>query len=381
MKIFAYITALLVVICLAVGCAASGDSKVHNFDRVVYQPRYAVGFYIAEDEVGNRQLCVTRPWQGDALVEQRLAIFQGREEAEGYAGEYIIGGAKRVVCMSTSYIAMLDMVGRAENIVGVSGKQYVMTEGVASNPNVKDVGYDSNLDYEVLISLNPDLVLMYGVTAENGAVTAKLRELGIPYIYLGDYTEQSPLGKAEWLVVVADIMGVRAYGEELFAEIEQRYNAVREGISLEKRPKVMFNTPYQDVWYMPSDDSYMVRLVEDAGGEYIYKGKNPVGGSRGISLEEALRLVSESDVWLNVGQCNSLEELSVAAPHFMECEVVKRGEVYNNNNRRSPTGGSDFWESAIVRPDVVLEDLAQIMQGGAEGLYYHHRLKSLSDAR
>lgn len=381
MKIFAYITALLVVICLAVGCAASGDSKAHNFDRVVYQPRYAVGFYIAEDESGNRQLCVTRPWQGDALVEQRLAIFQSREEVEGYAGEYIIGGAKRVVCMSTSYIAMLDMVGKAENIVGVSGKQYVMTEGVASNPNVKDVGYDSNLDYEVLISLNPDLVLMYGVTAENGAVTAKLRELGIPYIYLGDYTEQSPLGKAEWLVAVADIMGVRAYGEELFAEIEQRYNAVREGISLEKRPKVMFNTPYQDVWYMPSDDSYMVRLVEDAGGEYIYKGKNPVGGSRGISLEEALRLVSESDVWLNVGQCKSLEELSVAAPHFMECEVVKRGEVYNNNNRRSPMGGSDFWESAIVRPDVVLEDLAQIMQGGAEGLYYHHRLKSLSDAR
>lgn len=381
MKMFAYITALLVVICLAVGCAASGDSKTHNFDRVDYQPRYAVGFYIAEDETGNRQLCVTRPWQGDALVEQRLAIFQSREEAEGYAGEYIIGGAKRVVCMSTSYIAMLDMVGKAENIVGVSGKQYVMTEGVASNQNVKDVGYDSNLDYEVLISLNPDLVLMYGVTAENGAVTAKLRELGIPYIYLGDYTEQSPLGKAEWLVAVADIMGVRAYGEELFAEIEQRYNAVREGISSENRPKVMFNTPYQDVWYMPSDDSYMVRLVEDAGGEYIYKGKNPVGGSRGVSLEEALRLVSESDVWLNVGQCNSLEELSVAAPHFMECEVVKRGEVYNNNNRRSPMGGSDFWESAIVRPDVVLEDLAKIMQGEAEGLYYHHRLKSLSDAR
>ena len=373
MKIFAYITALLVVICLAVGCAASGDSKAHNFDRVVYQPRYAVGFYIAEDEAGNRQLCVTRPWQGDALVEQRLAIFQSREEVEGYAGEYIIGGAKRVVCMSTSYIAMLDMVGKAENIVGVSGKQYVMTEGVASNPNVKDVGYDSNLDYEVLISLNPDLVLMYGVTAENGAVTAKLRELGIPYIYLGDYTEQSPLGKAEWLVAVADIMGVRAYGEELFAEIEQRYNAVREGISLEKRPKVMFNTPYQDVWYMPSDDSYMVQLVEDAGGDYIYKGKNPAGGSKGISLEEALYLVGSADKWLNVGQVTTMAELCSAAPHFTECDVVMRGEVYNNNHRRSAMGGSDFWESAIVRPDVVLQDLVNVMRGEGE-LYYYHKI-------
>ena len=55
-------------------------------------------------------------------------------------------------------------------------------------------------------------------------------------------------------------------------------------------PKVMFNLPYQDVWYMPSDDSYMVQLVEDAGGAYIYSGKNPTGGSKAISLEEAYSL-------------------------------------------------------------------------------------------
>lgn len=125
---------------------------------------------------------------------------------------------------------------------------------------------------------------------------------------------------------------------------------------------------------MPSDNSYMVRLIHDAGGEYIYKGKNPNAGSKGISLEEAVELVSKADVWLNVGQCTSLDEVRSSAPLFAKMEVVERGEVYNNNRRRSEGGGSDFWESAIVRPEVVLRDFALIMQGRSDSLYYHHKL-------
>lgn len=125
---------------------------------------------------------------------------------------------------------------------------------------------------------------------------------------------------------------------------------------------------------MPSDDSYIVRLVEDAGGEYIYKGNNPAGGSRGISLEEALLLVNRADVWLNPSQVLTMEELRAAAPHFADSQVVRSGRVYNNNRIRTQYGGSDFWESAIVRPDVVLSDLASILRGNDNDLYYHHRL-------
>ena len=70
----------------------------------------------------------------------------------------------------------------------------------------------------------------------------------------------------------------------------------------------------------------------------------------------------------------TLDELRSAAPYFLETAVVKRGDVYNNNRIRTPQGGSDFWESAIVRPDVVLSDLAAIMRGEEDNLYYHHKL-------
>ena len=64
------------------------------------------------------------------------------------------------------------------------------------------------------MSLDPDIVLLYGV---NGAspVESKLRELDIPFIYIGDYLESSPLGKAEWMVALAEIVGRRDDGENI----------------------------------------------------------------------------------------------------------------------------------------------------------------------
>lgn len=356
--------------------SGSVEDIVHN-SHSLYTPKYASGFDIIVDDNGVKTVRVMRPWQGTltAADEQYLMIFPNAESANGFEGQHIVGSAQRVVCMSTSHIAMLDMLGEVDAVVGVSGKQYVMNEHVASDAAILDVGYDANLDYEALLRLKPDIVLMYGVSAENSAVTAKLRELGIPYLYLGDYVEESPLGKAEWMVCVAEIMGCRERGVRLFEGIERRYNAIRDGVvAADNPPKVMFNLPYQDVWYMPSDDSYMVRLIEDAGGEYIYRGRNITGGSKGISLEEALSLVSRADIWLNVGQCRTMDEVYAAAPHFTTAGVVQRGDIYNNNRRSSAAGGSDFWESAIVRPDVVLADLVGIMEGKSEGLYYYHRL-------
>lgn len=376
MKNLISIFILTLTLSLCASCGEAKKSDTESFNITIYEPKYASGFTIDTDECGNRLIRVTQPWQGDTVEEQRLAIFTTEEEARGYKGEYIIGAAKRIVCMSTSHIAMLDAVGMTDAVVGVSGKQYITNETVASNPAVKDVGYDSNLNYELLVMLNPDVVLMYGVTAENSAVTTKLHNLDIPYLYLGDYTEESPLGKAEWLVAVAEIAGCRERGEEIFAAIAKRYNTVKGGIEhSDAAPKVMFNLPYQDVWYMPADGSYMVQLIEDAGGAYIYKGRNTSRGSVAVSLEEAYLLVADADVWLNTGQCSTMEELRRAAPHFVDTRVVQSGEVYNNNRRRTKAGGSDFWESAIVRPDVVLEELAAIIAKQSHEPHYYQQLK------
>ena len=199
--------------------------------------------------------------------------------------------------------------------------------------------------------------------------------MGIPYLYVGDYVEESPLGKAEWIVAAAELCDLRGTGIDSLRKIATRYNAQKTRLDpADARPKVMLNTPYRDTWFMPPVQSYMVRLIEDAGGSYVYP-KNRSNASVAVELEEAYLLASGADFWINVGACDSLKELTAQNPKFAEIPAVVDRCVWNNNRRQTPAGGSDFWESGTVRPDVVLHDLRTILCGGDDSTYYYKRLE------
>lgn len=376
MKNTVYILALI----LLAGCSRAGES-IDDFSQEIYLPQYASGFKILGQPGSESTLIeVYNPWQGaDSVVTRLLIERDGADVSPDFDGQVIKGDAKRIVTLSSTHIAMLDAVGAVSSVVGVSGLDYIMNPDIQVRRNeVSDIGYEGNINTELLVALNPDIVLLYGV---NGAssIEGKLKELGIPYMYVGDYVENSPLGKAEWMVALSEIIGQRAEGEKAFAGIPERYNDLKNKVadSVLDAPSVMFNTPYGDSWFMPSTESYMVRLVKDAGGDYIYK-KNMGNASLPIDLEEAYQLTSDADMWLNVGTVNSLDELKLVCPKFTDTRCFRNGDVYNNNFRTNSSGGNDFFESAIVHPDVVLSDLIKIFHPGLLSdttLTYYHILK------
>ncbi len=362
------------------GCGPRRAATSSDFDRTLYTPAYATGFEIAGTAGGASVLLrVTTPWQGAEGVEKDLLILRdGEPVPAGFGGEVLHGPARRIVCMSSTHVAMLDALGAIDRVVGVSGIDYITNPYVTANRDkVRDVGYDGNADYELLLALEPDLVLLYGVGAASG-MESKLRELGIPYAYIGEYLEESPLGKAEWLVAVAALIGQREHGETLFREIPVRYEALRKRAAAAEgsRPRVMINTPYGDAWFMASTQSYVARLIADAGGEYIYR-RNTSNRSLPIDLEEAWLLTSQADVWLNVGSVASLRELRTRYPKFADARCVQQGAVYNCDRRISPSGGNDYWESGVVHPDLVLRDLIRIFHPELvlEEFYYYRKLE------
>ena len=374
---------LILLLSLAFTGCHNKSSKINDFNLLLYAPEYASGFDI-KGAGGKESVLITvrNPWQGaDSVTTWLFIVRNGEEVPEGFAGQVLKGDAKRIVAMSSTHIAMLDAIGEVRCITGVSGIDYISNAYVNEHRccgEVLDVGYDTNLNFERLAAMQPDLMLLYGVTGENTVVTGKLRELGIPYIYVGDYMEESPLGKAEWLVALSEVVGKRAKGEKVFADIPIRYNALKQKVSgaVLDAPSVMLNTPYGDSWFMPSTENYAVRLITDAGGDYIYK-KNTGNSSTPIDLEEAYLLASEADMWLNVGMANTLDELKAACPKFADTRCVRNGYVYNNNARTNAAGGNDYYESAVVNPDLLLRDLVKIFHPELveEDFVYYKQLK------
>ena len=369
---------ILASLLLLVSCVSNKKTSLEAFNQDIYTPEYASGFKIlGEDNVQSTLIQVFNPWQGAKDVEMSYFISRNGEQAPaGFTGPTIPAGAKQIVCMSSSYIAMLDALGQADRIVAVSGIDYVSNPYIiAHKDSIKDMGPEMN--YELLLGLKPDVVLLYGIGDAQTAVTDKLKELSIPYMYVGEYLEESPLGKAEWMVALSELTDSREKGIEIFSEIPKRYQTLKDlTASVEQRPTVMFNTPWNDSWIMPSTKSYMAQLVNDAGADYIYK-ENTSNSSAPIGLETAYGLIQKADYWINVGMASTLDELKAVNPKFTDAKSVREKTAYNNNLRLTATGGNEYWESAVVRPDIVLRDLIHIFHPElvSDSLYYYRHLE------
>jgi iron complex transport system substrate-binding protein len=341
----------------------------------IYKPKYARGFSLHRSG-DTTILKVTDPWQFASEVEFNYLLTPN---ASPDALDEIKIPITRAVCMSTTHVAFISALNMTSSISGVSGLRHVSDSAVTAlgkANGIADVGYDSNLSYELVFSMKPDVVFAYGVQGEFFAVEKKLNELGIKVVYIGEYMENTPLGKAEWIVAMSAFFDERQRAGEIFEQMETNYvNTAKMLKNIEYRPVVMFNVPYGDTWYLPGTESYMVKFISDAGAEYIHpanKGRN----SYPMSIEKAFDIAQDADFWLIGNTAKSLAELKNTDPRMTDIPAFKSKKIYNSNLRTNGYG-DDFWESGIVNPDIILKDLIKIFHPDIlpeHDLYYYRHL-------
>lgn len=369
---------LVITITLMLSC---GSAQKHTAGDSGYENAYAGGFSIERVGEHSSLLTVFNPWQGAKDVTMQLFVSrEGELPPVGFGGTVVSAPLKSVVCMSSSYVAFIDALDETSTIKGVSGAQYIFNEKILSGVSrglIRDVGSDSALDYEAITVMRPDLVLVYGVSGESAAMSDKMRELGVQVAYIGEYLESHPLGKAEWIVFFGELFDRRDLAETIFNGIAERYEEAAELVKdAPSRPKALINSPYRDTWYMPSNDSYMVKLITDAGGATAYD--NPSPQTVPVAAESAYVAAQEAAFWLNPGTATSVWQLIAENPRFKDTPPVRSGNIYNNNCRSTPGGGSDFWESGVLHQDIILRDLIRILHPEAETdheLYYYQQLE------
>ncbi|MDR1416067.1 MAG: ABC transporter substrate-binding protein [Prevotellaceae bacterium] len=315
-----------------------------------YTPRYANGFCI-DTSGGTKTLIVLNPFQNSKDLAYRYALSDTPP--------------KRVICMSTTHVAFLRFIGQAERIVGVSGAGHLYDSlmQVAYNAGaISDVGYDKTLNIEKILALQPDLIFAYGIAGEFSATAAKLEELGLKVMYIGEYTEHHPLGKAEWAVAFAALFGSEQQAIEKFTQVATSYEALKALVVAAAVPKTktLLNSPWSDAWFVPGALGNVAQLLNDAGGESVIKLRSQ-RDSYPISIEQAYSSAQAADVWINVGLAKTLSELRAMHKLVEDIPAFRRGNVYNSTARVSPQGGSDFFESGTVNPHLILKDIIKIL--------------------
>ena len=324
-------------------------------------------------------LKVTKPWQsGEREIFYYIAVQEDVTIPDSLSHLPVIRTpVKTVVTFSTTHIGFVSALGKTETITGISGKDYFydpLLRERYKNGMVHDIGYPPSVDYETIVKLKPDVVFLYGLGASVAGVVKRLENVGVPAIMVSEFLEDHPLGKAEWIKLFAVLYGLNETGDSVFNIVTSAYNHSASLVkSISNKPKVLAGLPWKDTWFMAGGRSFTARLIEDAGGDYLWK-NDTSSEFIPLSLEAVFMKSSEADVWINCGTAESISDLASRDKRFMGIKALKNGSVYNNNARLNEAGGNDFWESGTVRVDLILKDLIAIFHPGAiyddELMYY-----------
>lgn len=296
--------------------------------------------------------------------------------------ELIAIPVRKTVCVSTSTTGEMAALNLIDSIAGITYTDLIynhqLLEKVKSN-HIADIGRQE-LNYEKLVELHPSFVFTSGSFDGQDKMELKLNSLHIQSVPDLDYLEQNPLGRAEWIKLIAAFYNREDLADSIFTDIEIRYNGLKKLVAeATQQPTVFCNMPFKEIWYMPSGDNYMAQLMADAGGIFLWKDVKAVNGlSLNLDYEAVYNKAANADYWINTGFAASLHDIQSADKKNTLFKAYKDGNVYNNNKRNTATGGFDFWESGPVKPDEILADLIEIfhpdMLKGRE-LYYYQKLK------
>lgn len=327
---------------------------------------YAKGFTVEKWDNGLTVIKINSPWPNSeasftyALVPKEK-LGQVDLDIEDYNA--VIGvPVTSLIATSTTHIPVLEALGQSDKLIGFPETQYISspeTRKLIDAGAVKELGSNESLNTEMVLALAPELVVGFGIDNENKAYGTIIGS-GIPVVYNGDWTEESPLGKAEWIKFFAPFFQQEAKADSIFKAIETDYREIRSLASKAiNKPTVLSGSLYKDVWYLPGGKSWASQFLEDAHTDYLWKDTEETG-SLSLSLENVLEKGRGAEYWISPSQYTSYGEMRDANRHYSQFSAFKNKKIYTYASTRGATDGMLYFELAPNRPDLVLRDLIHI---------------------
>lgn len=324
--------------------------------------QYAKGLEIYHHK-GYSILKITHPWPNATqpfiyILQEKNGIIP--DSLQQYSR--ISVPIQSIVVTSTTHIPALELLGVENTLVGFPNTDFISspkTRKRIDTGRVKEVGTNETLNTEILIDMSPDVIVSFGLNNSNPTLD-NLQKSGLKVLLNGDWNEQSPLGKAEWIKFFGALYGMDAKAKTIFTSIEKEYHTT---LALAKKathkPTVLSGAMYQDQWFVPQGESWMALFLKESQSNYLWANTEGTG-SLTLPFETILEKAQKAEFWIAPGDFSSIKEMNNSNPHYAKFEAFKNKKVYSYALHKGAKGGILFFEWSSTRPDWVLKDLIAI---------------------
>ena len=384
---FRFIACTLWVVAFLSACQSSASKEeaqasspsATDFPHKV-QAEYAEGFRISYHK-NYKLLEILKPFQ-DKVDTLRYSLVP-RELADSVEvpNTYEIPiPVRSLIATSTTHIGLAAMLDAKKVITGMVSAKYVYDAEIREGIEQGDiVGFsEGSINKEKVVAMGPDLLMISGGQSSQFDNYRVLRDSGIDVLVNAEWLETTPLGKAEWVKVLAALLNKEQRANKQFGAVAQRYHQLKEAAdTVSQKPMVINSVPFKGAWFVSGGDSFAAQFLRDAGADYPWFDSEGSGGLR-KDFEVVYEQGLTADIWLNPGAAETKEDILAKDSRFKEFSAFKTGEIYNNNRRKRPDGGNDYWESGVVHPEILLADLIKILHPEVvpdHQLYYYQKIE------
>ena len=340
------VVATLVV--LITGCSGSGKPKSHI---LAISPaitiKYAKDFAVFNRN-GKQEVVIYNPWkQGKVLAHFVLVKSHPRK------GEIKVP-LDSVAVFSSTQLNALRMLGVLDKVTGISEARFI------SNPVVKkalsagrmtELSAGGHYFIERILEQKPQAIF-FSPFQGNLHLPRTLSTLtAIPYL---DYTEKSPLGRAEWIKFSALFFGKEKEADSIFRGIEKQYLSLKKLTDTRsKRPTVFSDKFFSGQWFVAGGRSYIARIFHDAGANYLWRNDTHIA-SFPLNFETVFEKAQNADYWRIVGTFGSqpsYREIADENELYTHFKAFKEHHIIYCDPKKTA-----YFERSAMEPQWVLAD-------------------------
>lgn len=290
----------------------------------------------------------------DGQGRQMILVQKGKEKPKGYEAipsiEIPIEKAIYTSTTQVAYLRAFQDAGIFDSIVGVRARKedWNFDEMISrmENGQIVDIGDNTttsnSYNHEIVQSLSPKLVFtIQGMNAEGEKLMEMLDQAKIPYLFDSSSKEKDYRGTMEWLKYYGAFYNLEDEAEAYFEKAMNNIEEMKQAIQGAEKPRVGWGIVAMGKVYVENGGSKSAKMVEAAGGEYIFSdiGADQEGVTT-ISVEELYQRLSDVDIFINRGMPKygpDKQSIIEQAPSLGELACFQEDRVWQITD--------DFWST------------------------------------
>lgn len=325
-----------------------------NIQRLEYAELFTVNEY---DNYSVLKLI--NPWDTTQILTTYVLVDRDIELPDSLPNGILVRvPIQSAVVYSSINCSALDEIGKLDIVKGACETTYIKSPHVRKQVDagkIIDVGEAKNPDVEKILDIDPEVIFASPI---DGQGFGQVERTKIPIIQTIDYTEASPLARAEWIKFYSFFAGNRYKADSIFDQTKTNYNQIKDQvITADFLPTVFLDLKYQASWNVAGGRSYIARMLEDAGARYVW-GDDTSSKYLPLSFETVLDKAGDANIWLIKYYSSSdmtYQTLKREYVPYSYFKAFKDRNIYGCN-----TMSKTYYEDMPIHPDYVLKNMAAI---------------------